>query len=83
MKKLNIDCQVCYFSISQSDKAIYHLKNAKKLNKDYHFILNELFPKLPTKIDSKYISILVSFCYNYIFAQEIYTHEKETLKIIS
>ena len=39
----------CYFSISQSDKAIYHLKNAKKLNKDYHFILNELFPKVANR----------------------------------
>ncbi len=39
----------CYFSISQSDKAIYHLKNAKKLNKDYHFILNELFPKIANR----------------------------------
>ncbi|MEL0456945.1 tetratricopeptide repeat protein [Flavobacteriaceae bacterium SZ-1-7] len=33
-----------YFSLNQNNKGIFHLKNAIKLNEDYSFILDELFP---------------------------------------
>ena len=35
-----------YFSLSYTNEASFHLKNALKLDKDYAFIINELFPNL-------------------------------------
>ncbi len=38
-----------YFTLNQSDKGIFHLKNGIKINKEFSFILNELFPEIMTK----------------------------------
>jgi len=35
-----------YFKLLQTDKGRYHLKNGLRLNKDYEFIIEELFPNL-------------------------------------
>ncbi len=35
-----------YFTINQKEKALFHLKNGLRLNKDYSFIIDELFPEL-------------------------------------
>ena len=35
-----------YFKLLQTDKGRYHLKNGLRLNKDYDFIIHELFPNL-------------------------------------
>ncbi|WP_299522166.1 tetratricopeptide repeat protein [Winogradskyella sp.] len=35
-----------YFTTHQTEEGRFHLKNALKLNIDYSFIINELFPKL-------------------------------------
>lgn len=38
-----------YFTLNQSEKAHYHLKNGMRLNKEYYFIIEELFPKISKK----------------------------------
>ncbi|MEM6517137.1 MAG: tetratricopeptide repeat protein [Bacteroidota bacterium] len=38
-----------YFTLHESSKGHYHLKNALLLNKDFHYILEELFPKVLNK----------------------------------
>ena len=38
-----------YFTIHQTEKGSFHLKNAARLNIDYNFIISELFPKLGDK----------------------------------
>ncbi|WP_179346358.1 tetratricopeptide repeat protein [Winogradskyella ursingii] len=38
-----------YFTTHQTDEGRFHLKNAMRLNKDYNFIVPELFPKLDNK----------------------------------
>ena len=38
-----------YFKILENDKGLYHLKNALRLNRDYDFIIDELFPNLKNK----------------------------------
>jgi tetratricopeptide (TPR) repeat protein len=38
-----------YFTLHQSEKAHYHLKNAMVLNNEFHFIIEELFPKVSNK----------------------------------
>ena len=38
-----------YFKIMENNKGRYHLKNALRLNKDYDFIIEELFPNLLNK----------------------------------
>ncbi|TCK66722.1 tetratricopeptide repeat protein [Winogradskyella wandonensis] len=35
-----------YFKLMENDKGRYHLKNALRLNSDYDFILEELFPNI-------------------------------------
>ncbi|UKM64667.1 tetratricopeptide repeat protein [Flavobacteriaceae bacterium GSB9] len=42
-----------YFSLNQDNKGIFHLKNALKINEDYTFILDELFPDVINKITVK------------------------------
>lgn len=44
-----------YFKILENDKGRYHLKNALRLNKDYDFIIDELFPNLKNKPSIKAI----------------------------
>jgi len=38
-----------YFTLHESSKGHYHLKNALLLNKDYHYVLEELFPNIVNK----------------------------------
>jgi len=38
-----------YFSLNEIDKGTFHLKNGLKLNEDYSFILDELFPEIIEK----------------------------------
>ena len=38
-----------YFTLHQSEKAHYHLKNGVLLDKEFYFILEELFPKILNK----------------------------------
>ena len=38
-----------YFTLHESSKGHYHLKNAVLLNKDFYYILEELFPKVLNK----------------------------------
>jgi len=38
-----------YFTLHESSKGHYHLKNALLLNKDYYYILEELFPNIVNK----------------------------------
>jgi len=38
-----------YFTCHQSEEGRFHLKNAKRINEDYSFIVTELFPKLNNK----------------------------------
>ncbi|WP_194768345.1 tetratricopeptide repeat protein [Tamlana sp. I1] len=38
-----------YFQLNENDKGIFHLKNGLKLNEDYVFIIDELFPKVSKK----------------------------------
>lgn len=38
-----------YFKLLQTDKGRYHLKNALRINKDYDFIIDELFPNLKNR----------------------------------
>lgn len=35
-----------YYSLLQKDKGVFHLKNGLRSNKDYSFIIDELFPEL-------------------------------------
>ena len=35
-----------YFTTQQQDEGRFHLKNATRINRDYSFIIDELFPKL-------------------------------------
>lgn len=39
-----------YFTLNESDKGTFHLKNGLKYNEDYSFILDELFPEIINKI---------------------------------
>jgi len=39
-----------YFLLSETDKATFYLKNGMKHNKEYAFIIEELFPKVSNKI---------------------------------
>ncbi|KAA5821915.1 tetratricopeptide repeat protein [Algibacter amylolyticus] len=39
-----------FFVLMENDKGIFHLKNALKHNKDYAFIIDELFPKVSNKL---------------------------------
>jgi len=38
------------FSISETDKGAFHLKNGLKINEDYAFIIEELFPDVANKV---------------------------------
>lgn len=44
-----------YFSLNETDKGSFHLKNGLKYNPDYHFIIDELFPKVLNRIQVKNI----------------------------
>ena len=44
-----------YFSLNENDKGNFHLKNGIKSNKEYLFIIEELFPKLAKKTHIKNI----------------------------
>ncbi|WP_303317494.1 tetratricopeptide repeat protein [Flavivirga abyssicola] len=39
-----------YFSLNENDKGTFHLKNGIRYNKEYAFIIEELFPKVSNKI---------------------------------
>ncbi|MEP3836800.1 MAG: tetratricopeptide repeat protein [Algibacter sp.] len=39
-----------FFVLKENDKGIFHLKNALTHNKDYAFIIDELFPKVSNKL---------------------------------
>lgn len=39
-----------YFSLHENDKGIFHLKNGLKLNEEYAFIIEELFPEVANKV---------------------------------
>ncbi|MDU8886589.1 tetratricopeptide repeat protein [Yeosuana sp. MJ-SS3] len=43
----------CYFFLGENDKGEYHLKNALQNNKEYTFIIEELFPKIYKKVKIK------------------------------
>lgn len=38
-----------YFKLMQTDKGCYHLKNALRINNEYDFIIDELFPNLKNR----------------------------------
>ncbi|WP_100616119.1 tetratricopeptide repeat protein [Confluentibacter citreus] len=42
-----------YFTLNESDKGTFHLKNGLKYNEDYTFILDELFPEIINKVQVK------------------------------
>lgn len=42
-----------YFTLNESDKGTFHLKNGLKYNEDYAFILDELFPEIIDKVQVK------------------------------
>ncbi len=42
-----------YFTLNESDKGTFHLKNGLKYNGDYTFILDELFPEVIKKVQVK------------------------------
>ena len=42
-----------YFTLNESDKGSFHLKNGLKYNEDYTFILDELFPEIINKVQVK------------------------------
>lgn len=42
-----------YFTLGESDKGSYHLKNALSFNAEYVFIIEELFPTILKKIQVK------------------------------
>lgn len=42
-----------YFTLNETDKGAYHLKNGLKYNEDYTFILDELFPEIINKLHVK------------------------------
>ena len=48
-----------YFTTLQTEKGRFHLKNALRLNSDYYFIINELFPKLN---DRPAVKAIISEC---------------------
>lgn len=39
-----------YFTLNETDKGAYHLKNGLKYNEEYTFILDELFPEIINKL---------------------------------
>ena len=39
-----------YFSLNETDKGIFHLKNGLRLNVEFSFIIEELFPEVANKI---------------------------------
>jgi tetratricopeptide (TPR) repeat protein len=39
-----------YFLVQENDKGTFHLKNGLKLNVEYAFIIDELFPKVSNKV---------------------------------
>ena len=39
-----------YFSLNETDKGTFHLKNGLRYNAEYSFILEELFPEVTSKI---------------------------------
>ncbi|WP_372753335.1 tetratricopeptide repeat protein [Mariniflexile sp.] len=39
-----------YFSLQETDKGIFHLKNGLKQNEEYAFIIEELFPEVSNKL---------------------------------
>jgi tetratricopeptide (TPR) repeat protein len=39
-----------YFLVQENDKGTFHLKNGLKLNEEYAFIIEELFPKVSNKV---------------------------------
>ncbi len=39
-----------YFSLNETDKGTFHLKNGLRYNAEYSFILDELFPEVTSKI---------------------------------
>jgi tetratricopeptide (TPR) repeat protein len=40
-----------YLALHETDKGTFHLKNAIKINEEYSFIIEELFPEVYNKID--------------------------------
>jgi len=44
-----------FFSLNETDKGSFHLKNGLKNNPDYLFIIDELFPEIYNKIQVKNI----------------------------
>lgn len=42
-----------YFTLNENDKGSFHLKNGLRHNKDYAFIIEELFPEVTDKIQVK------------------------------
>ncbi|OYX25875.1 MAG: hypothetical protein B7Z06_06575 [Flavobacteriales bacterium 32-35-8] len=42
-----------YFTLNESDKGAFHLKNGLRYNEDYTFILDELFPEIINKVQVK------------------------------
>jgi tetratricopeptide (TPR) repeat protein len=42
-----------YFTLNESDKGTFHLKNGLKYNEDYSFILDELFPEIINRLHVK------------------------------